>query len=117
MDFNMELYLKATPTLDAGHERIVEAARTLTRGCSSDEEKAVRLFAAAEESLASIGAPLGPADIAEMERDLAIAQEKLSADEFSLAWSIGTRYTVEQAIAQAKDLADTLLTGKNNSSD
>ena len=44
MDFNMELYLKATPTLDAGHERVVETARTLTRGCSSDDEKAVKLF-------------------------------------------------------------------------
>jgi predicted ATPase/class 3 adenylate cyclase len=77
---------------------------------------AVRLFAAAEESLASIGAPLGPADIAELERDLPIAQEQLSSDEFSLAWSIGTRYTLEQAVAQAKDMADLLVTSKDNSS-
>ncbi|MBW1716007.1 MAG: hypothetical protein JRJ77_09310 [Deltaproteobacteria bacterium] len=41
---DMEIYLRATPTLYAGHERIIETARTLTRGCSSDEEKAVKLF-------------------------------------------------------------------------
>ncbi len=51
MDFNMELYLKATPTLDAGHERIVETARTLTRGCSSDDEKAVKLFYFVRDSI------------------------------------------------------------------
>lgn len=47
----MELYLKTTPTLDAGHERIVETARTLTRGCSSDDEKAVRLFYFVRDSI------------------------------------------------------------------
>jgi transglutaminase-like putative cysteine protease len=47
----MELYLKATPTLDAGHERIVETARTLTRGCSSDDEKAVKLFYFVKDSI------------------------------------------------------------------
>ncbi len=51
MDFNIELYLKATPTLDAGHERIIETARTLTRGCSSDEEKAVKLFYFVRDSI------------------------------------------------------------------
>ena len=51
MDFNMELYLKATPTLDAGHKRIVETARTLTRGCSSDDEKAVKLFYFVRDSI------------------------------------------------------------------
>lgn len=82
---------------------------------SGNPEEAVRLFAAAEESLAAIGAPLGPADIAELERDLVIAQDRLSADEFSLAWSMGTRFTMEQAIAKAEDVAETLMTSKNNS--
>jgi len=47
----MELYLKATPTLDAGHKRIVETARILTRGCSSDDEKAVKLFYFVRDSI------------------------------------------------------------------
>ena len=51
MNSDMEIYLRATPTLDAGHKRIVETARTLTRGCSSDEEKAVRLFYFVRDSI------------------------------------------------------------------
>jgi predicted ATPase/class 3 adenylate cyclase len=74
-------------------------------------EEAVRLFAAAEASLAAIGAPLGPADIAEQERDLSIAQERLSPAEFSNAWSLGTRYSFEHAIVFAKDLADKIIPG------
>lgn len=44
MDSNMERYLRATPSIDADHETIIEAATRLTTGCSSDEEKAVKLF-------------------------------------------------------------------------
>jgi len=51
MNSDMEIYLRATPTLDAGHKRIVETARTLTRGCSSDEEKAVKLFYFVRDSI------------------------------------------------------------------
>ena len=72
-------------------------------------DEAVRLFAAAEESLAAIGAPLGPADRAELERDLSIAKNKLNADEFSLAWSIGTRFSMEQATALAQDVASSVI--------
>lgn len=71
-------------------------------------EKGVRLFAAAEQLLAEIGAPLGPADLAELKRDLSIAKENLSAKRFSVAWSIGSKYTMEQAVAAAQDLADQL---------
>jgi transglutaminase-like putative cysteine protease len=44
MGSNMELYLRATPTINADHEKIIEAAKRLTAGCSSDQEKAVKLF-------------------------------------------------------------------------
>jgi transglutaminase-like putative cysteine protease len=44
MGSNMELYLRATPTIDAEHEKIIEAAQRLTAGCSSDQDKAVKLF-------------------------------------------------------------------------
>ena len=51
MNSGMEIYLRATPSLDAGHERIVETARGVTQGCSSDEEKAVRLFYLVRDSI------------------------------------------------------------------
>jgi len=44
MDSNMDLYLQATQTIDADHEKIIEAAQRLTAGCSNDQEKAVKLF-------------------------------------------------------------------------
>ena len=68
--------------------------------------EAVQLFAAVKELLAAIGAPLGPADLAEMERDLSISQDRLSADEFSLAWSKGTSFSMEQAVTLALDVAN-----------
>jgi transglutaminase-like putative cysteine protease len=51
MDLDMELYLKATPTIEAAHARIIGAARNVTRGCSSDEEKAVKLFYFVRDSI------------------------------------------------------------------
>ena len=51
MDFNMEMFLKATPTIDVGHERIMETASKVTRGCSNDEEKAIRLFYFVRDSI------------------------------------------------------------------
>ena len=44
MGSNMELYLRATPTIDADHGNIMEAATRVTRGCSSDQQRAVNLF-------------------------------------------------------------------------
>jgi len=41
---DMEVYLRPTFAIDSDHERIVETAEKLTVGCSSDEEKAVKLF-------------------------------------------------------------------------
>jgi transglutaminase-like putative cysteine protease len=44
MNRNIEQYLRPTYAIDADNERIIEMATKLTRGCASDEEKAVRLF-------------------------------------------------------------------------
>jgi hypothetical protein len=74
--------------------------------------EAVQLFAAVKELLAAIGAPLGPADLAEMERDLSISQDRLSADEFSLAWSKGTSFSMEQAVNLALDVANKQTTSQ-----
>lgn len=39
-----ELYLKSTYHIDCDNEMIIQKAESLTAGCSSDTEKAVRLF-------------------------------------------------------------------------
>ena len=47
----MEIYLKATPTIEAGHDRIIKTARNQTGDCSSNEEKAVKLFYFVRDSI------------------------------------------------------------------
>ncbi len=44
MNSEMGRYLRATSTIEAQHEKIIETATNVTRGCVSDEEKAVALF-------------------------------------------------------------------------
>jgi len=78
-------------------------------------EQGVKLFAATEEFLNEFGAPLGPADRAEWERDLSSARDQLDKQAFPNLWSEGSEYSLEQALAQAKDVADTLITIRNNS--
>ena len=39
-----EAYLSPTPAIDSDHEEIRETAHRLTKGCTSDPEKAVKLF-------------------------------------------------------------------------
>ncbi len=41
----MEEFLRPTSTIESGHPRVQDRARELTRGCASDVEKAVKLFA------------------------------------------------------------------------
>jgi transglutaminase-like putative cysteine protease len=48
---DMEVYLRPTFTIDSDHERIVETAEKLTGACSSDEEKAVKLFYFVRDSI------------------------------------------------------------------
>ena len=78
-------------------------------------EQGVKLLAATEEFLNEFGAPLGPADRAEWERDLSLARDQLGKQAFPHLWSEGSDYSLEQALAQAKDVADTLITSENNS--
>ncbi len=48
---DLEKYLKPTVTIDSDHEKIIETANDLTSGCSSNEEKAVRLFYFVRDSI------------------------------------------------------------------
>ncbi|MBW2003547.1 MAG: transglutaminase family protein [Deltaproteobacteria bacterium] len=51
MDSEMGHYLLATLTIEAEHEKIIETAINVTRGCVSDEEKAIRLFYFVRDSI------------------------------------------------------------------
>jgi transglutaminase-like putative cysteine protease len=48
---DMEVYLQPTFAIDSEHERIAETARKVTAGCSSDLEKAVKLFYFVRDSI------------------------------------------------------------------
>jgi len=51
MDSEMGHYLQATSTIEADHKKIIEKVTNLTRGCASDEEKAVELFYFVRDSI------------------------------------------------------------------
>ena len=51
MDSDMERYLRATATIEAEHEKIIETAKQVTRSCASDEEKAKALFYFVRDSI------------------------------------------------------------------
>jgi transglutaminase-like putative cysteine protease len=44
VSLDLKKYLRPTFTIDSDHLKIIETARDLTNGCSSNEEKAVKLF-------------------------------------------------------------------------
>ena len=48
---NPELYLKPTETIDSEHETIQKTAKKLTHGCTSEVEKAVKLFYFVRDSI------------------------------------------------------------------
>jgi len=51
MSSEMGQYLRATSTIEAEHEKIIETATKMTRGCANDEEKAVALFYFVRDSI------------------------------------------------------------------
>jgi transglutaminase-like putative cysteine protease len=51
MNSEMGQYLGATSTIEAEHEKIIETATKVTRGCVSDEEKTVALFYFVRDSI------------------------------------------------------------------
>jgi len=51
MDSEMGHYLQPTPTIEADHKKIIETVKNVTRGCASDEEKAIGLFYFVRDSI------------------------------------------------------------------
>lgn len=64
-------------------------------------ETAVRLIGAANSLRQEIGAPLDPAEQAELDQDLLAIHNSLEEKEFAVAWSDGSGMTLEQALTYA----------------
>ncbi|MDY6863505.1 MAG: transglutaminase family protein [Thermodesulfobacteriota bacterium] len=48
---DLEVYLKPTLTIEANHDSIIKTAKSLTNACSSDREKAIKLFYFVRDSI------------------------------------------------------------------
>jgi len=70
-------------------------------GVQGQPERAARLFAAAAAIRAAIGAPLPPADRADVERDIAAVRAQLDEATFNAAWDAGQKMILEEAVAYA----------------
>jgi predicted ATPase/DNA-binding CsgD family transcriptional regulator len=72
-------------------------------------EQAVMLFAAAVAHHEHLGFGAHPVDQAWLERAMAPARERLREEDFAQAWATGGALLVEQAIAEARTLADEIV--------
>ena len=64
-------------------------------------ETAARLLGAADALRQEIGAPLDPAEQAELDQDLMVVRNSLEEKVFAVAWSNGSDMTLEQALTYA----------------
>jgi predicted ATPase/DNA-binding CsgD family transcriptional regulator len=69
-------------------------------------ESAIRLFAAAEALQTRIDLTLAPALRAKNERALGAAKEAFGKEEFADAWAAGGDLSLDQAVAEARSVAD-----------
>jgi DNA-binding CsgD family transcriptional regulator/tetratricopeptide (TPR) repeat protein len=86
---------------DSGNRQGVAECLAGLAGVASSSgrpEVAGRLLGAASVLLEKIGAPLAPADAADLERDLAQARHRLGEPAWTTAWEAGRATGMEQAI-------------------
>jgi predicted ATPase/DNA-binding CsgD family transcriptional regulator/transcriptional regulator with XRE-family HTH domain len=75
---------------------------------SGQLEPAARLCGAAEGLFAAIGAVPDPADQVEYDRNLAAIRAQLDPATFDAAWAAGEAFTIEEAVAEALDVAQSV---------
>ncbi len=68
-------------------------------------EHSARLFGAADALFDAMGQVVEPGDRTEYDRNAAVARTQLGAQAFAAAWTAGRAMTMEQAIADALELA------------
>ena len=101
------------------HGNLTEAANPLedladVAGATAHATTAARLYGLAESLRERLGVPMWPAYRAEYDREVDIARNALSADQFQAAWREGRSLTVEAAVAEAKSLAEALASGTDS---
>jgi DNA-binding CsgD family transcriptional regulator len=75
-------------------------------GVAGDPQQAARLLGAAEALRERQGVAVFPAELPRLERASAPARGRLSETSFAAAWAAGRALPVEQAIAEALQVAD-----------
>jgi predicted ATPase/DNA-binding CsgD family transcriptional regulator/DNA-binding XRE family transcriptional regulator len=81
-------------------------------GVAGDPEQAARLLGAAEALLERHGVAVYPTELPRLERASAPARARLSETSFAAAWAAGRTLPVEQAIAEALQVADDVTTAR-----
>jgi len=81
-----------------------------TAGMARQGERAARLLGAAEALRETLGAPIPPPERADVERAVAEARAALGEEAWGRALAAGRALTLEQAIAEALDMAQTRQT-------
>jgi hypothetical protein len=74
-------------------------------GAQGQHERAARLFGAAAALRESIGAPLPPADSAEIEPRVAAVRAALGEEAFTAAWAAARAMSLEEAVTDASNAA------------
>jgi hypothetical protein len=64
-------------------------------------EQAARLFGAWEAAMERMGATAQPADMPDLERNIAAVRDQLDPTSFAAAWANGRTLSLDQAVALA----------------
>jgi hypothetical protein len=97
---------------DSGITLLVASALLGLSGIATESgspEQGAHLLGAAEAMTASFGAPIFPRDQPVRDRCLSALTAALGEERLAAAREVGRTLTVEQAIAQALDVADTCI--------
>ena len=75
--------------------------------CAQSEwQRGIRLLSASESLRQVLGMSFSPADPGELSRDVSLAKTALGHSMFDAAWQAGSRWTIQEACAQAMRFSD-----------
>jgi non-specific serine/threonine protein kinase len=100
---NLQLALELSNNLDIA-EGLVDLAGPL--GMTGHPEEAARLFGAWEAAMERMGAAPQPADMPDLERNIAAVRARLDPEIFQAEWANGHALSLEQAVAFALELLE-----------
>jgi hypothetical protein len=103
---NLQLALELSNNLDIA-EGLADLAGPL--GMTGHPEEAARLFGAWEAAMERMGAATQPADMPDLERNIAAVRVQLDPEIFQAAWASGRALSLEQAVEFALEQFDSQL--------